>query len=252
MKCKHIHRFSLVNKIMSGKEKWPTSIANSASDWQQEINLFHLCSNYNIISCFNIMYNVSGQLPWWLSGKESACQSRRHRFNPWVGKIPWRRKWQPTPVVLPGKCHGQRSLVGYGPWGHRLIGRNLATKQQQKNNVLLNCFYHKIRTDYTKVHKSFKKGHDSGQGISQRASSFRHQEGGITIAIKQESLFPLPGVTGLMTPTCKLSILGISRTGSLKGKRRHGSRAMRWHLNIFLYVSLCRNCWVSFQGTGHL
>ena len=38
---------------------------------------------------------------------------RRHRFDPWVGKVPWRRKWQHTPVSLPGKCHGQRSLVGY-------------------------------------------------------------------------------------------------------------------------------------------
>ena len=42
----------------------------------------------------------------------SAC-------NPWVGKIPWRRKWQPTPILLPGKNHGQRSLVGYSPWGHK-------------------------------------------------------------------------------------------------------------------------------------
>ena len=54
-------------------------------------------------------------LPWWLSGKESACQLRRHGFDPWVGKIPWRRKWQPTPVFLSGKSHGQRSLVGYSP-----------------------------------------------------------------------------------------------------------------------------------------
>ena len=56
----------------------------------------------------------------WLSGKESACQCRRHRrhkFNPWVRKISWRRKWQPTPVFLPGKSHGQRSLVGYSPRG---------------------------------------------------------------------------------------------------------------------------------------
>ena len=51
-----------------------------------------------------------------LSGKESTCQCRRLkscRFNPWVGQIPWRRKWQPTPVLFPEKCHGQRSLVGY-------------------------------------------------------------------------------------------------------------------------------------------
>ena len=56
------------------------------------------------------------RLPRWLSGKESTCQCRRHRrcgFKPWVRKIPWRRKWQPTPVVLPGKSHGQRSLVGH-------------------------------------------------------------------------------------------------------------------------------------------
>ena len=38
-------------------------------------------------------------------------------FDPWVGKIPWRRKWQSTPVLLPGKSHGRRSLVGYSPWG---------------------------------------------------------------------------------------------------------------------------------------
>ena len=58
-------------------------------------------------------------LPWWLSCKESSYQCRRCGFNPWVGKIPWRRKWQPTPVSLPGKSHGQRSLVGYSPRGHK-------------------------------------------------------------------------------------------------------------------------------------
>ena len=42
----------------------------------------------------------------WLRGKESSCQCRRCRLDPWVGKIPWRRKWQPTPVYLPGKSHG--------------------------------------------------------------------------------------------------------------------------------------------------
>ena len=38
-------------------------------------------------------------------------------FDPWVGKIPWRREWQPTPVFLPGEFHGQKSLMGYSPWG---------------------------------------------------------------------------------------------------------------------------------------
>ena len=52
-------------------------------------------------------------------GKESACQHRwlrRCGFDPWVGKIPWRRKWQPSLVSLPEKSHGHRSLVGYSPW----------------------------------------------------------------------------------------------------------------------------------------
>ena len=61
-------------------------------------------------------------LPRWLSGKESSCQygrCRRRRFNLWVGKIPWRRKWQPTPIFLPGESHGQRSLAGYRPCGRK-------------------------------------------------------------------------------------------------------------------------------------
>ena len=57
-------------------------------------------------------------LPRWCSGKESTCQCRKCKtcaFNPWDGKIPWRRKQQPTHVFLPGIFHGQRSLVGYSP-----------------------------------------------------------------------------------------------------------------------------------------
>ena len=63
--------------------------------------------------------------PRWCGEKESACQCRRHkrcRFDPWVGKMPWRRKWQPTRVFLPGESHGQRNLVGYRPWGRRDSG----------------------------------------------------------------------------------------------------------------------------------
>ena len=49
----------------------------------------------------------------------NAGDIRRHRFDPWVWKIPWRRKWQHTLVFLPGEFHGQRSLAGYRPWGHK-------------------------------------------------------------------------------------------------------------------------------------
>ena len=61
-------------------------------------------------------YNNVG-LPLWLSGNESACQRRRGGFDPWIGKIPLRRKWQPTPAFLPGESRGQRSLEGYSPRG---------------------------------------------------------------------------------------------------------------------------------------
>ena len=71
--------------------------------------------------------------PWQLGIKESACQCRRLRFDPWVRKIPWRRKWQPTPVFLPGKSHGQRSLAGYSPWGLKELDM---TEQQKEVHTL--------------------------------------------------------------------------------------------------------------------
>ena len=58
--------------------------------------------------------------PHGLSGKELACQCRRYMrpgFNIWVRKIPWRRARKPTSVFLPGESHGQKSLMGYSPWG---------------------------------------------------------------------------------------------------------------------------------------
>ena len=67
---------------------------------------------------------------WWLSGKESTCQRRRSGFIPWIWKIPWRRKWQPIPVFLPGKSHGWRSPVGYNAWCCKRVRHNLATQHQ--------------------------------------------------------------------------------------------------------------------------
>ena len=58
-------------------------------------------------------------LPWCLSGEQFAYECRGRRFFPWDRKILWKKKWQPTPVFLPGKPHGQRSLVGYSPCGHK-------------------------------------------------------------------------------------------------------------------------------------
>ena len=58
-----------------------------------------------------------------------CLQFRRRGSLPWVGKIPWRKKWQPTPIFLLGKFHGQRSLAGYSRWGRKRVGHNLATKK---------------------------------------------------------------------------------------------------------------------------
>ena len=75
-----------------------------------------------LVTHIQLPYKVRFGLPRWLSGKESTCQCRRLRrckFDPWVGKIPWRRNWQSTLVFLLGKFHGQRSLAGYSLWGHK-------------------------------------------------------------------------------------------------------------------------------------
>ena len=63
--------------------------------------------------------------------KNSVHQGRKLGLDLWVGKMPWKRTWHPTPVLLPGKSHRQRSLEGYSPWGHKRVRHHLATKQQQ-------------------------------------------------------------------------------------------------------------------------
>ncbi|CAM9784256.1 unnamed protein product [Rangifer tarandus platyrhynchus] len=72
---------------------------------------------------------AQNMLPRWPGGKESTCPAG-DLGSSWVRKIPWRRKWQPTTVFLPGKSHGQRKLTGYSPWGHKRVGHDLGTKQQ--------------------------------------------------------------------------------------------------------------------------
>ena len=74
------------------------------------------------------------ELPWWPSGKESACLCMRCRLDSWVGKIPWGRKWQPIPVFLPEKSHGHRSLVGYSSWGCTELE---TTKQLNSNGMMV-------------------------------------------------------------------------------------------------------------------
>ena len=87
------------------------------------------------------MYTIQG-FPGGPSGKEPTCQCRRHkrhRLNPWVGKIPWRRAWQPIPVALPGESHGQRSLVDSVHMGCTESDMTEATQYTCIHNIKVYC-----------------------------------------------------------------------------------------------------------------
>ena len=88
---------------------------------------FIVCTRYIIL----VQVSGTSDFPDDTSGKEPACQCRRLQrciINPWIRKIPWRRARQPTPVFLPGESHGQRSLVGYGPQGHKELDTTEVTQ----------------------------------------------------------------------------------------------------------------------------
>ena len=91
--------------ILSGQAHWLPGISSSFFFWRRWGG--ERWTEWGF-SCFK-------GLPRCLTGKESAYQCRRHVLDPWVGKISWRRAWQPTPIFLPGESHGQRSLAGYSP-----------------------------------------------------------------------------------------------------------------------------------------
>ena len=108
--------FSQSKKSFIQQSKCP-----SADEWINK--MIHPCNRKFISQNRNkVLIPTTRDFPIGSSGKEPACQGRRHKrhkFDPWIGKIPWRRKWHPIPVFLPGKSHGQRSLVSYSPWGHK-------------------------------------------------------------------------------------------------------------------------------------
>ena len=100
-------------------------------------------------------------LPRWLSGKESACQCkspRRRRFDPWVRKSPWRRKWQPTPIFLPGELHGQRSLAGYTLCGHRVRRDWAHARTCARAHKHTHTHTHTHQTQYSRLENSIDSG----------------------------------------------------------------------------------------------
>ena len=100
------------------------------------VTCFHLFGIGQLL--FHVLIVLWG-LPWWFNRKKPTCQCRRHGFSLWVGKIPWRRKWQHTPLFLPGKSHKQRSLTGYSSWFFERVKHDWVTKQQQQQIFLRLC-----------------------------------------------------------------------------------------------------------------
>ena len=103
-----------------------------STDEQIKIRYTDTMEYYSAIKKNGIMPFAATQadLPGGASGNGLTYQCKRWkrcRFDPWVRKITWRRKWQPTPVFLPGESYGQWSLVGYGPWGCKELDMTEAT-----------------------------------------------------------------------------------------------------------------------------
>ena len=88
------------------------------------------------------IYPLLWSLASLVARKSRIClQCKRFEFNPWVGKILWRKKWQPTPVFLSGESRGQRCLAGYSLWGHKELGTTEATKHARGHTAVSYWLY---------------------------------------------------------------------------------------------------------------
>ena len=108
---------SPLHPYLSAYSLWLDSIRLTVSSlwkWPGLVNAVYMSSFKNY---FHLL--TGSIFPGGSDGKSICLQCRRPRFDPWVRKIPWRRQWQPTPVLLPGKSHGWRSVVGCNPWGRK-------------------------------------------------------------------------------------------------------------------------------------
>ena len=121
-KCHRITTASVINLLLDEVMTKPETIS-----WFWPQSVFHSRTPFNPaqVRCSDhwLLHHLISSVV-----KESSCQCRRRGFDPWVGKKPWRRKWQPTPVFLPEASHGWRSLADYSPWDHR-VGHDWTTKR---------------------------------------------------------------------------------------------------------------------------
>ena len=113
--------------------------------WESLKNISLVCDPESSPSPRIVFILLLGDLPRWLRQWRICLQCSRPRFDPWVRKIPWRRAWQPTLVFLPGEFHGQRSLVGYSPWGWKRINMTWVTDTFTLENYTARCFHLDLR-----------------------------------------------------------------------------------------------------------
>ena len=112
---------------VGGRFQWMALGATTVNKLRSQVPCELLCAPGSVLLLFCKLLHQDNGLPRWHSGKELACQCRRHRSNPWVGKIPWRREWLPIAVFLPGESQGRGSLVGCCLWGRTELDTTEAT-----------------------------------------------------------------------------------------------------------------------------
>ena len=113
--CRAFSTWHCVLETLSCCSRRPTALTNAHTVFLRINVTYEPAPVYDHLGGFQVLKG----LPWWLRWRRIRLRPRRPEFNPWVGTIPWIREWQPTPVFLPGKSHGQKSLVGSSPWGHK-------------------------------------------------------------------------------------------------------------------------------------
>ena len=149
-------------------------------------------------------------LPGWLSGKESTCQCRRCGFDPWVRKIPWRGKWQPTPVCLPGDSHGQRSPVGCSPWGHK----ESDTAEQFSTLTIIHIQIFQVRLiQSSQAFKILEKGKGTNRQTTLKRESFKIHETLLLIT-------PNPGLSPFHLPSRSFKDGHVLQAGARSLKRK--------------------------------
>ena len=139
-------------------------------------------------------------LPWWFRWLRIQLQCTRPGFNPWVKKIPWRREWQPTPVFLPRKSHGQSSLVSYSSWGHKE-----SDTTEQLTNTLMDiwmvtdlCHYKQCCVNFLPLAgSSIRWGHGGPVRPDRTAGTRRSWDSGPDSVFRAHTHYPLCPFQGM-------------------------------------------------------